>query len=72
MTHSLEYLMSSVDQKYPPIIIITLLLIGGYVFLGSNEQNEMSDDVVIEEPEPVMEEPVVEPEPVPELSLIHI
>jgi len=66
MTHSLEYLMSSVDPKYAAIILIPLLLIGGYVFLGSNEQNEMSDDVVIEEPEPVMEEPVVEPEPVPE------
>ena len=41
-----------------------MLLIGGYVFLGSNEQNEMSNDVVIEEPESVIEE--VEPEPVPE------
>ena len=41
-----------------------MLLVGGYVFLGSNEQNEMSNDVVIEEPESVIEE--VEPEPVVE------
>ena len=72
MTHSLKYLMSSVDPKYAAIILIPLLLVGGYVFLGSNEQNEMSNDVVIEEPivEEVVEEPVpepvVEPEPVDE------
>ena len=47
MTHSLKYLMSSVDPKYAAIILIPLLLVGGYVFLGSNEQNEMSNDVVI-------------------------
>ena len=83
MTHSLKYLMSSVDPKYAAIILIPLLLVGGYVFLGSNEQNEMSNDVVIEEPvveevveEPVPEhvdepEPVVEPEPssVPTISI---
>jgi len=58
--------MSSVDPKYAAIILIPLLLVGGYVFLGFNEQNEMSNAVVIEEPEPVMEEVVAEPEPVPE------
>ena len=58
--------MSSVDPKYAAIILIPLLLVGGYVFLGFNEQTEMSNDVVIEEPEPVMEEVVAEPEPVPE------
>ena len=63
MTHSLKYLMSSVDPKYAAIILIPLLLVGGYVFLGSNEQNEMSNDVVIEEPvvEEAIEEPVPEP-----------
>ena len=75
MTHSLKYLMSSVVPKYAAIILIPLLLVGGYVFLGSNEQNEMSNDVVIEEPESVIEEvepePVVEPEPssVPTISI---
>ena len=78
MMYLLEYLMSSVDPKYAAIILIPLLLIGGYVFLGSNEQNEMSNDVVIEEPvvEEVVEEPVpepvVEPAPAPEPTTISI
>jgi len=63
--------MSNIDPKYAILILIPLLLIGGYLFLGSNEQTEsdMSNDIVIVEPEPVPEpvvEPVVEPEPVPE------
>ena len=73
--------MSNINPKYSILILIPLLLIGGYLFLGSNEQteNDMSNDIVIEEPvpEPVVEpvaepvpepvvEPVVEPEPVPE------
>ena len=72
MTHSLKYLMSSVDPKYAAIILIPLLLVGGYVFLGSNEQNEMSNDVVIEEPivEEVVEEPVPEPVVEPEPSSV--
>ena len=64
--------MSSVDPKYAAIILIPLLLVGGYVFLGSNEQNEMSNDVVIEEPvvEEVVEEPVPEPVVEPEPSSV--
>ncbi len=73
--------MSNINPKYSILILIPLLLIGGYLFLGSNEQTEsdMSKDIVIEEsvPEPVVEpvaepvpepvpEPVVEPEPEPE------
>ncbi|NSL73970.1 MAG: hypothetical protein ATL_03305 [Thaumarchaeota archaeon] len=63
--------MSNINPKYSILILIPLLLIGGYLFLGSNEQTEsdMSNDIVIVEPESVPEpvvEPVVEPEPVPE------
>jgi len=61
MTNIFEYLMSSIDSKYAVIILIPLLLVGGYLFLGSNEENE----IAVVEPEPVPE-PVVEPEPVPE------
>ena len=60
--------MSNINPKYSILILIPLLLIGGYLFLGSNEQTEsdMSNDIVIVEPESVPEpvvEPVVEPEP---------
>ena len=69
--------MSNINPKYSILILIPLLLIGGYLFLGSNEQtdSDMSKDIVIEEsvPEPVVEpvaepvpEPAVEPEPEPE------
>ena len=61
--------MSNINPKYSILILIPLLLIGGYLFLGSNEQTEsdMSNDIVIEEPEPEpVVEPVVEPEPEPE------
>ena len=75
--------MSNINPKYSILILIPLLLIGGYLFLGSNEQTEsdMSNDIVIEEPvpEPVVEpvaepvpepvvEPVVEPEPEPDMA----
>ena len=60
--------MSNINPKYSILILIPLLLIGGYLFLGSNEQTEsdMSNDIVIVEPEPIPEpvvEPVVEPKP---------
>ena len=61
--------MSNINPKYSILILIPLLLIGGYLFLGSNEQteNDMSNDIVIEEPVPeLIVEPVVEPEPEPE------
>ena len=71
MTNSSCNLMSNINPKYSILILIPLLLIGGYLFLGSNEQteNDMSNDIAVVEPEPVPEpvvEPVVEPEPVPE------
>ena len=68
MTNSSCNLMSNINPKYSILILIPLLLIGGYLFLGSNEQteNDMSNDIAVVEPEPVPEpvvEPVVEPEP---------
>ena len=73
MTNSSCNLMSNINPKYSILILIPLLLIGGYLFLGSNEQteNDMSNDIAVVEPEPVPEpvvEPVVEPEPEPDMA----
>ena len=81
-----DILMSNIDPKYVLVILIPLLLVGGFLFLGSDDPEPTSparnvDNTCAEgfrevdgrcfpsspsEPEPVAE-PVVEPEPVPDM-----